>query len=244
MFCINPINVLKQFNIYYMSVKFWILRWRGWLNLLANKTISSKVFLGPNVQIFGLDNTLIKDNCTIGENSLFIINNRSNKDIQLTINSNVYIGRNNFITVGKPVFINDYCIFGDNCSLIGAGKIFDSPLTPYAMSGINFEKSIYIGVNCWLGNNVSVVGNVKIGHGSIIGANALVLKDIPAFSMVVGNPAKIIKTFNFTTNKWEKEVQSNESIYLNEEEYLKYLKMNNKNLPLAYYSASSDLGHL
>ncbi len=184
-----------------MRVKFWILRWRGWLNLVSIKTISSKIFLGPNVQIFGLANTIIKENCTIGENSLFIVNNRLNKDIQLTINSNVYIGRSNFITVGKSVIINDYCIFGDNCSLIGAGKIFDSPLTPYAMSGINFGKSIYIGVNCWLGNNVSVVGNVKIGHGSIIGANALVTKDVPPFRMVVGNPGKIIKTFNLVISK-------------------------------------------
>ena len=227
-----------------MRIKFLILKFRGWLNLLSTKSISSKVFLGPNVQIFGLKNTVIKENCTIGENSLFIVNNRSNEEIQLTVNSNVYIGRHNFITVGKSVFINEYCIIGDNCSLIGAGKIFKNPLVPYAMSGINFEKSIYIGVNCWLGNNVSIVGNVKIGHGSIIGANSLVTKDIPPFSMVIGSPAKIIKSFDFELNEWRKEAAHNDSLYLDEDSYLIYLKKNNKNLPLAYYSASTGLGHL
>lgn len=227
-----------------MRVKFWILKLRGQLRLLSIKTISPKIFLAHNVQIFGLNNTIIKENCTIGESSLLIVNDRSNKDIQLTINSNVYIGRNNFISVGKSINIGDYCIFGDGCSIIGAGKIFDSPLTPYAMSGINFEKSISIGVNCWFGNNASIVGNVKIGHGTIVGANTLVTKDVPPFSMVVGNPAKIIKTFNFVTNNWEKEVHSNDSIYFNEELYLEYLKKNNNVLPLSPYSASSRLGHL
>jgi len=227
-----------------MKIKFWILKLRGKLKLLSIKTISPKIFLAHNVQIFGLNNTIIKENCTIGESSLLIVNNRTNKDIQLTIMSNVYIGRNNFFSVGKSIFIGDYCIFGDGCSIIGAGKIFDSPLTPYAMSGINFEKSISIGVNCWLGNNASVLGNVKIGHGSIVGANSLVTKDVPPFSMVVGNPAKIIKTFNFGTNKWEKEVISNESIYFDERLYIEYIKNNNKNLPISPYSASSRLGHL
>jgi acetyltransferase-like isoleucine patch superfamily enzyme len=227
-----------------MAIKFWIFKLRGNINLLKTKTISGKIFLGSNVQFFGLKNIVIKENCTIGENSLFTINNRKNNDIQLTINSNVYIGRDNFVTVGKSVFISDYCIFGNNCSLICADKIFDNPLVPYAVSGIGLEKSIYVGANCWFGNNVSVIGNVKIGHGSIVGANTLVTKDIPPFSMVVGNPAKVIKTFNFESNKWEKETSTNDSIYLDEQEYLKYMKANSGDAPLAHYSASSRLGHL
>lgn len=227
-----------------MAIKFWILKLRGYLNLLKTKTISRKIFLGPNVQFFGLKNIVIKDNCTIGENSLFIINHRNNKDIQLNINSNVYIGRNNFISVGKSISIGSYCIFGDNCSLIGTGKIFDSPLVPYALSGIENQKEIIVGANCWFGYGVSILGNVKIGHGSIVGANALVTKDIPPFSMVVGNPAKVIKTYNFESNKWEKDVSTNDSIYLDEQEYLKYLKANSGDAPLAHYSASSKLGHL
>jgi len=227
-----------------MVIKVFILKLIGKWKLLRTKSISRKIFLGSNVQFFGLKNIIIKDNCTIGENSLFTINNRKNNDIQLTIGSSVYIGRDNFITVGKSVYISDYCIFGNNCSLICADKIFDNPLVPYAVSGIGLEKSIFVGTNSWFGNNVSVIGNVKIGHGSIVGANTLVTKDIPPFSMVVGNPAKVIKTFNFESNKWEKEVSTSNSIYLDEQEYLKYIKANSGDAPLAHYSASSQLGHL
>lgn len=222
----------------------YLYKLRGHINLRLNRNISSKIFLGPNVQIFGIDNVSIEKNCTIGENSLFTINNRSNKDIQLAISSNVYIGRNNFITVGKSVYISDYCILGNNCSLICADKVFNSPLIPYAVSGITLEKSITIGSNCWFGNDVSVIGNVKIGHGSIIGANTVVTKDIPPFSMVVGNPAKIIKTFSFNTNQWVRGEYNNDSIYMDENVYLNYLKTNSGDVPLAYHSASSRLGHL
>lgn len=210
-----------------------------------SKNISKKIFLGPNVQFFGINNIIIRENCTIGENSLFTVNNRMNSNIQLTINSNVYIGRNNFISVGKLVNINDYCIFGNNCSFICSDHIFNSPLIPYALSGNSFDKRIVIGVNCWLGHGVTVVGNVKIGHGSIVGANTMITKDIPPFSMVVGNPFKIIKTFNFETNKWEAQApQNSSSTYLDEEIYLNYLKANTRDVHLAYHSASSKLGHL
>jgi acetyltransferase-like isoleucine patch superfamily enzyme len=209
-----------------------------------SKNISRKIFLGPNVQFFGINNIIIRENCTIGENSLFTINNRMNSDVQLTINSNVYIGRNNFISVGKSIYISDYCIFGNNCSFICSDHIFDNPLVSYASSGNSYNKRINIGVNCWLGHGVSVIGDVKIGHGSIIGAHTLVTKDIPPFSMVIGNPAKVIKTFNFERNKWEKEVSTNDSTYLDEQEYLKYIKANSQDAQLAHYSASSQLGHL
>lgn len=162
----------------------------------------------------------------------------------MTLSKKIYIGRDNFFSVGKSIFISDYCIFGNKCSLICSDHICDSPLLPYALTGNSYEKEIRVGVNCRFGNGVTILGNVKIAHGSIIGSNALITKGVPLFSMVVGNPAKIIKRFNFETNKWEKEVRSNGSKYLDEEEYLKYLKSTNLNIPLAYHSASSRLGHL
>lgn len=225
-------------------LKQYLYKLRGQLKLKLNRNISSKIFLGTNVQFFGLRNIEIKENCTIGENSLVTINNRSNKEIQFSINRNVYIGRDNFFSVGKSILISEYCIFGNKCSFICSDHIFANPLIPYAKSGNSFEKSIIVGVNCWFGHDVSVVGNVKIGHGSIIGAKTLITKDIPPFSMVVGNPARIIKTFNFDTNQWVSGEYKNNGKYMDEHEYLNYLKANNGNTHLAYHSASSRLGHL
>lgn len=50
-----------------------------------------------------------------------------------------------------------------------------------------------IGSDVWVGNSVIIIAGVKIGHGAVIGAGAIVTKDVPPYAIVVGNPAKIIK---------------------------------------------------
>ena len=78
------------------------------------------------------------------------------------------------------------------------------------MQGVEFKSSVIIGDGCWIGENVCIVGasigkncvigansvvkeGVKIGENSIIGAGSVVLKNVPANSTYVGNPAKKIK---------------------------------------------------
>ena len=58
--------------------------------------------------------------------------------------------------------------------------------------------------NAWIGESVSILPGVKIGKGSIIGANAVVTKDIPDYSIAVGIPARVVKKYNFQSAKWEK----------------------------------------
>ncbi|ELI1808813.1 acyltransferase, partial [Vibrio parahaemolyticus] len=53
-------------------------------------------------------------------------------------------------------------------------------------------QQVTIGKGCWIGANVTILGNVKIGKGVIIGAGSIVNKSIPDFSIAVGNPAKVI----------------------------------------------------
>lgn len=50
--------------------------------------------------------------------------------------------------------------------------------------------------NVTIGPNVCIIGDITIGHDSIIGAGAVVIKDVPAYSVVAGNPAKVIKKLN------------------------------------------------
>ncbi len=54
-------------------------------------------------------------------------------------------------------------------------------------------KSVKIGDFVWLGTDVTICGNVQIGTGAIIAMGAVVVKDVPAYAIVGGNPAKIIK---------------------------------------------------
>ena len=54
------------------------------------------------------------------------------------------------------------------------------------------KGKVVIGENVWIGDKATILPGVSIGDGSVIGANAVVTKDVPPYSVVVGNPARII----------------------------------------------------
>jgi maltose O-acetyltransferase len=57
----------------------------------------------------------------------------------------------------------------------------------------NKLKSILIGDNCWIANNVIILGGVTIGNNVVIGAGSIVTRNIPDNSLAVGNPAKVVR---------------------------------------------------
>ena len=86
---------------------------------------------------------------------------------------------------------------GDD-TFIGKNNQFYTPIHPLDFKTrntfIETAKPIKIGKNCWLGGSVVVLPGVTIGDGCVIGAGAVVTKDIPENSLAVGNPAKVIRT--------------------------------------------------
>jgi len=225
-------------------IKLYFHKLKNSFRRIKHRNIGKSAYLAPGVQILGLKNITIGENCTIGENSLFTVNNRDDVTIKLRIGDNTYIGRNSFLTVGKSIEIGQYCIVGNNCSFIGSDHKFETPLQPYTLSGASNHKVIKLGANCWLGNGVTIVGHVTIGHGSIIGAGSIVTKNIPPFSIAVGNPAKVIKKFNFALAEWVEGNDIPNSTYDDEEVYLEYLKNNFGDLKIAYHSSTSKFGDI
>ena len=64
-------------------------------------------------------------------------------------------------------------------------------------------KQVIVGHDIWIGHGVTIMGGVSIANGAIVGSGAIVTKDVPAYSVVVGNPAKIIK-FRFDSKTIDK----------------------------------------
>ncbi len=139
-----------------------------------------------------------------------------------------YLHKGSIIEFGKNVEINDFVhIAGlvkvkicDNVLI--ASKVYISDLNhglfdgsqsdtyPEDISGSRpvYGKEIIIQDNVWICESVSVLPGVTIGRCSVIGANSVVTKDIPPFTIAVGVPAKPIKKFNFDKNKWEPIIKS------------------------------------
>lgn len=109
------------------------------------------------------------------------------------------------IIIGKNCSINSFCHFsgngsikiGDNvliatqCVLVSANHNFKDLDRPLCFQGETREP-IIIEDNCWLGAGVKVLAGVTIGHDSVIGAGAVVDKDISPYSVAVGVPAKVL----------------------------------------------------
>lgn len=110
------------------------------------------------------------------------------------------------VRLGANVFINANCTILDTCTvsigartLLGPGvSLFSGthPLDPLVRNGTRgpeLGKEIHIGEDCWIGGNVTILPGVTIGRGATIGACSVVTKDVPAFHLAVGNPARILR---------------------------------------------------
>ncbi|MDQ6481886.1 DapH/DapD/GlmU-related protein [Dyadobacter sp. LHD-138] len=118
------------------------------------------------------------------------------------INDYVHIGCTNHVLIGNNVLIASKVFITDHNHGIYSGEsIQDSPLS-LPKSRIIAGSPVHIEENVWIGEMVTILPGVRIGKGSIIGANSVVSKNIPPYSIAVGIPAKVIKYFNFESEKW------------------------------------------
>ncbi|MBY3004076.1 acyltransferase [Rhizobium leguminosarum] len=107
------------------------------------------------------------------------------------IGNNTVIGRRNIITAKNRISIGNDVLIGSDVQIIdhGHGMRRDTPIR-LQKAEIGFVE---IGNDVWIGAGAKILMNVKIGNGAVIGANSVVLTDIPEYAIAVGSPAKVIK---------------------------------------------------
>lgn len=88
------------------------------------------------------------------------------------------------------VTIGDRCMFGPNVSIFAATHEAE---VQSRRDNIEYGRPVVVGDDCWIGGNVVILPGVTIGRGCTIGAMSVVTKDIPEFSVAMGQPAKVVK---------------------------------------------------
>jgi galactoside O-acetyltransferase len=111
---------------------------------------------------------------------------------RIEIGKGTYIGNFVYITGPGNVRIGKKCLIAAHSGIFANAHIFADP-DKYIQDQGGICKGITIEDDCWLGTGVKVLDGVKIGRGSVIGAGAVVTKDIPAYSIAVGVPANVIR---------------------------------------------------
>jgi acetyltransferase-like isoleucine patch superfamily enzyme len=117
------------------------------------------------------------------------------------IGDRTIVGMSNVI-IG-PVTIGNDVMLAQNIVISGLNHIFDDVSIPPSKQDVT-TKMITISDNVWIGANSVITAGVKIGKHAVIGAGSVVTKDVEDYTVVVGNPARPIKKYNFQTRAWEK----------------------------------------
>ncbi len=147
---------------------------------------------GINHSIRKYELSLLKkhgENCYIGRNCTFTYNT-------IELGNSVYIGNNcviqsahGYIKIGNHVMLGPGVnIHGGNHIINRVGMFMDQVQKKFGE-----DPDLVIGNDVWIGSNAIILGGITIGDGCVIGAGTIVTKSIPPYSIVVGNPGKVIK---------------------------------------------------
>lgn len=119
------------------------------------------------------------------------------------VNDDVHIAATNYISIGDNVLMASRIFISDH----NHGSYQDSgasdPEVPPRLRVVSSDKRVIIEDNVWIGEMVSVLPGVVIGRGSVIGGNSVVTRSIPAHSIAIGNPARVIKRFSAAERQWK-----------------------------------------
>ena len=127
------------------------------------KRFGTNVDIGPKVEFYNVRNSEIGDNSGIGAYSS--------------------IGT---IKIGNHVMMGTYCL------ILSQNHRFDDLTVPMCKQGFQADRPVIIEDDVWIGSRVIILPDVRIGRGSVIGAGAVVTKDVEPYTIVGGNPATVI----------------------------------------------------
>ena len=148
----------------------------------------TRIFFDKNVQLMrNPKNIFLNNNILIKEGSKICVCNK---------NANIVIGENTSIGYHNYIFASTEILIGRNCMLAPFVYIVDSDHGTKKETLMNIQDNItipiYIEDDVWIASNVTILKGVTIGKGAIVAANSVVNKDVPAYTIYGGTPAKKI----------------------------------------------------
>ncbi len=105
----------------------------------------------------------------------------------------VYANFNLTLVDDTHIYVGDCTMFAPNVTVATAGHPIAPCLRKY---GIQYNASVHIGKNCWIGAGALIMPGVTIGDNTVIGAGSVVTKDIPSNVVAVGNPCRVMREIN------------------------------------------------
>ena len=176
--------------------------WRSWMYRRQFRYCHSSVRIETLGELIGARYISIGKNSDIQRLTyLTAWNHYKGQDFspEIIIGNDCHIGAFNHITCVNRIEIGDGFVSGKWVTITDnshGDTLEDCLLIPVSFRPVISKGAVIIGKNVWLGDKVTILPNITIGDGVVVGANSVVTKDVPSYSVVAGNPAIIIKTYS------------------------------------------------
>ena len=190
-------HIIKKIDnhLRYLRIKRKLGKSEGYINIGQRVKFNNPqcIYIGKNVGI-GADTFFLP----------VIHKNGINYNPKIIIGEGTWIGKHSSIAAIDCVKIGRRILFAGYVHITDHSHGYEDITKPIGPQPLISKGPVIIDDDCWLGFSCEILSGVHIGKHSIVAARAVVTKDVPPYSIVAGNPAKIVKQYNFETWKWEK----------------------------------------
>ncbi|OWY21695.1 acyltransferase [Sphingobacteriales bacterium UPWRP_1] len=207
-------NRLKQFINSKPTLKAWV----HWLLVVPNRAkprLWVRLFINPFVHKRGNGSRIGRyARLDVLPFNPFTLGSQATIEDFATINNGlgaVHIGNNSLVglscVVIGPVIIGNEVMLAQNIVLSGLNHTYQNVLVPIRQQPCT-TAPIVVEDEVWIGANAVITAGVTIGKHAVVAAGSVVTRNVPPYSVVAGNPAKVVKQYNPQTNVWEKAEQA------------------------------------
>jgi lipopolysaccharide O-acetyltransferase len=138
---------------------------------------------------------VIGDDVFVGPGSWLQVLDENGADVAIEIGHGTSIAGGCVISAASSVRLGRKVLIARNVYISDHIHAYDDTTRAVLDQGVTRIEAVEIGDGAWLGENVVVCPGVSVGRGAVVGANAVVTDDVPDYSLAVGAPARIVRSF-------------------------------------------------
>ncbi|WP_405332246.1 Coenzyme F420 hydrogenase/dehydrogenase, beta subunit C-terminal domain [Fibrobacter sp.] len=205
----NAIRMLSRKRSFMGLISRLVSRVKNKLRLRYYKKIlggcSSNFSMGENIVMSNPQCVYLGEKVGVGANTYFgpVTNYMGVAyNPKIIIGDGTWVGKNCSFAAINKVEIGKNVLFAGHVHITDHSHGYEDVTKPMNLQRLTSKGPVIIEDDCWLGFSSEILSGVHIGKHSVVAARAVVTKDVPAFSIVAGNPARVIKKYDMELKKW------------------------------------------